>query len=122
MLKFAIGPIVVGVGYASGSYYGSDAEQLVHKRPSVAYAAVETAVGNVPQSGTTFLEGGTPVPYELHIDRTLDQKLVVTLWFAGKQGVEADIEFTPRDGGLRSEEHTSELQSLTDISYAVFCL
>src|SRR5881628_3349409 len=25
-------------------------------------------------------------------------------------------------GGDRSEEHTSELQSLTDISYAVFCL
>src|SRR5881628_4193397 len=24
--------------------------------------------------------------------------------------------------GARSEEHTSELQSLTDISYAVFCL
>ncbi len=23
---------------------------------------------------------------------------------------------------VRSEEHTSELQSLTDISYAVFCL
>src|SRR3546814_4943581 len=29
----------------------------------------------------------------------------------------------PRDqGGLRSEEHTSELQSLMRISYAVFCL
>src|SRR5881628_4082602 len=27
-----------------------------------------------------------------------------------------------RAGELRSEEHTSELQSLTDISYAVFCL
>src|SRR5881628_4276798 len=27
-----------------------------------------------------------------------------------------------RGGGRRSEEHTSELQSLTDISYAVFCL
>src|SRR3546814_6408431 len=26
------------------------------------------------------------------------------------------------DGGLRSEEHTSELQSLMRISYAVFCL
>src|SRR5881628_1962145 len=25
-------------------------------------------------------------------------------------------------GSVRSEEHTSELQSLTDISYAVFCL
>src|SRR3546814_18776415 len=27
-----------------------------------------------------------------------------------------------RDGGSRSEEHTSELQSLMRISYAVFCL
>src|SRR3546814_4738756 len=27
-----------------------------------------------------------------------------------------------RTGGLRSEEHTSELQSLMRISYAVFCL
>src|SRR5881628_1556130 len=27
-----------------------------------------------------------------------------------------------RDRRQRSEEHTSELQSLTDISYAVFCL
>src|SRR3546814_2886361 len=27
-----------------------------------------------------------------------------------------------RQGGLRSEEHTSELQSLMRISYAVFCL
>src|SRR3546814_12338226 len=27
-----------------------------------------------------------------------------------------------RSGGLRSEEHTSELQSLMRISYAVFCL
>src|SRR3546814_14997975 len=29
---------------------------------------------------------------------------------------------TERDHGLRSEEHTSELQSLMRISYAVFCL
>src|SRR6058998_4444397 len=28
----------------------------------------------------------------------------------------------PADGGERSEEHTSELQSLITISYAVFCL
>src|SRR3546814_15278481 len=28
----------------------------------------------------------------------------------------------PVDGGWRSEEHTSELQSLMRISYAVFCL
>src|SRR3546814_2496358 len=29
---------------------------------------------------------------------------------------------TPETGELRSEEHTSELQSLMRISYAVFCL
>src|SRR3546814_5208575 len=29
---------------------------------------------------------------------------------------------TPRSGARRSEEHTSELQSLMRISYAVFCL
>src|SRR6059058_6567473 len=28
----------------------------------------------------------------------------------------------PRRGRVRSEEHTSELQSRNDISYAVFCL
>src|SRR3546814_5421396 len=28
----------------------------------------------------------------------------------------------PKIGGMRSEEHTSELQSLMRISYAVFCL
>src|SRR3546814_1410944 len=32
-----------------------------------------------------------------------------------------DVELTP-DDGKRSEEHTSELQSLMRISYAVFCL
>src|SRR3546814_2670274 len=30
--------------------------------------------------------------------------------------------FPPSGGGQRSEEHTSELQSLMRISYAVFCL
>src|SRR3546814_1169388 len=29
---------------------------------------------------------------------------------------------SPGSGGVRSEEHTSELQSLMRISYAVFCL
>ena len=99
MLKFLIGPVVMGAGYVAGSYYGSDAEQLVHKSPSVTYAAVETALGNMRQSGTTFFDGGTPMPYELHVDRTLDQKLVLTLFFDGKQGAEADIDFTPRDNG-----------------------
>src|SRR3546814_6984431 len=50
----------------------------------------------------------------------------------GHPGAAPDAEFRPRrpavpagrgDGGTcRSEEHTSELQSLMRISYAVFCL
>src|SRR3546814_9304687 len=37
---------------------------------------------------------------------------------------EVDYAHRPRSdiGGIRSEEHTSELQSLMRISYAVFCL
>lgn len=99
MLKFLIGPVLLGAGYAAGSYYGSNAEQLVHKSPSITYAAVEQALDNMRQSGTTSFDGGTPVPYELHVERTLDQKLVLTLLFDGKQGAEADIDFSPRDGG-----------------------
>src|SRR3546814_9487673 len=35
---------------------------------------------------------------------------------------DVEIEALVRDGDHRSEEHTSELQSLMRISYAVFCL
>src|SRR3546814_7070022 len=44
------------------------------------------------------------------------------------EGGEDPARFTPRQNGdnensaIRSEEHTSELQSLMRISYAVFCL
>src|SRR3546814_8511790 len=37
-------------------------------------------------------------------------------------GAEDRLYFEPVDLHLRSEEHTSELQSLMRISYAVFCL
>src|SRR3546814_3662666 len=36
--------------------------------------------------------------------------------------LEASLDRDPDDVALRSEEHTSELQSLMRISYAVFCL
>src|SRR3546814_8236841 len=35
---------------------------------------------------------------------------------------EVTVTYTREDGTTRSEEHTSELQSLMRISYAVFCL
>src|SRR3546814_5558789 len=47
--------------------------------------------------------------------------------FYGKSHILSDISFEARKGEVvavlsRSEEHTSELQSLMRISYAVFCL
>jgi len=99
MLKFLIGPALVGAGYGAGSYYGADAEQLVHKSPSTTYAAVEQALANTKQSGTTFFEGGTPMPYQINVDRTLDQHLVIHLLFNGQQGAEADLTFTPQSDG-----------------------
>src|SRR3546814_2089736 len=40
----------------------------------------------------------------------------------GGRTVEHQLQIMKRRIGLRSEEHTSELQSLMRISYAVFCL
>ena len=99
MLKFLIGPALVGVGYAAGSYYGADSEQLVHKNLSVTYAGVEDALAGVRDSGTTAFEGGTPMPYALTIDHELDRRLSLHLSFAGKPGADAELIFTPQNGG-----------------------
>src|SRR3546814_10251864 len=52
------------------------------------------------------------------------QQLVEQVDDGGSQTVDIGIEIFPRHmiGAFRSEEHTSELQSLMRISYAVFCL
>lgn len=99
MLKYLVGPVLTGLGYAAGSFYGSDAEQLVHKSPAATYARLELAIDNMRTRGTTSFEGGTPVPYEIKVDRTLDQKLSLSIMFSGRQGAVVDIELSPRDGG-----------------------
>ena len=99
MLKYLLGPVLMGAGYLAGSVYGRDAEQLVHKSPSATYAAVEEALSGVSESGTTRFDGGTPMPYELKIDRTPDQQLLLTLSFNGRQGASADLQFTPMNDG-----------------------
>src|SRR3546814_2141482 len=53
--------------------------------------------------------------------RTLDDRT----WIVAYSAAEAPAtyyRYDRADGGGRSEEHTSELQSLMRISYAVFCL
>ncbi len=99
MLKFLIGPALVGAAYLAGSIYGRDSEQLVHKNPAVTYAAVEESLSAIAQRGTTSFDGGAPMAYELKIDRTPDQQLVLKLFFAGKQGAEADMDFVPQNDG-----------------------
>ena len=84
MLKFIAGPALVGAGYLTGSIYGADAEQLVHKSPSATYDGVSQAIGNIRSSGTTFFDGGTPVPYEIKVERDADKHLLVRLYFDGK--------------------------------------
>lgn len=94
-----MGPVLLGTTAIAGSIYGRDAERLVHKNPSDTYAAVEQALDDVPESGMTSFEGGTPVPYEVKIDRTPDRELVATVLFAGEEGARATLDFAPSDGG-----------------------
>ena len=102
MLKFLIGPVLVGTGYLAGSIYGASAEQVVHQSPAKTYAGVEDALSHIRSSGTTFFEGGKPMPYEIAIERTDGERLVVTLFFDGKQGAKADLGFTPLNGGTET--------------------
>lgn len=99
MLKFLIGPTLLGAIYVAGSIYGRDSEQLVHKSPASTYAAFEDSLSAIAQKGTTSFDGGTPMAYELKVDRTPDQQLVLRLFFDGKQGAEADMDFVPQNDG-----------------------
>jgi hypothetical protein len=97
MRRLLIGPVLTGVGYAAGSYYGADAEQIVHKRPDEVHAAVEQAVSD--RTGTMQLEGGKAVPYETRVDEADDGRMIVRVVMDGKQAAETDATFTPESGG-----------------------
>src|SRR3546814_3345668 len=55
-----------------------------------------------------------------HVQRLVDAMLDAAQ--SAEPKAEHSITLTPENSLLRSEEHTSELQSLMRISYAVFCL
>lgn len=96
MKKFLIGPALLGVGYAGGSYYGADAEQVVHKAPDEVRDAIEESAD---RSGTMNLEGGKPVPYETKVERTDDGGLTVRVMMDGRQAAVTDVAFLPRNDG-----------------------
>src|SRR3546814_6364932 len=70
-----------------------------HKMASKIYSSPQAALDGLMFDGMTIMSGGF-----------------------GLSGNPESLIPAIRDAGVRSEEHTSELQSLMRISYAVFCL
>lgn len=99
MRKLLIGPALTGIGYLTGSYYGADAEQVVHKSPDAAYQGVSDWIDGMGASGTTSFQGGKPTPYQIEVERTPGQHLTVHVLFDGREGATTDLEFIPQDGG-----------------------
>src|SRR3546814_8117127 len=90
------------------------AQRLIH-----ALAQMRT---DIDGAGRIFDNPDETMPF---FDRQRDQILLVAGFHAERIG-EADAQqlavIGERPAMIRSEEHTSELQSLMSISYAVFCL
>lgn len=98
MWKFLLGPLLLGAICLTGSIYGANAEQVVHKPPSIVRAAVGQLVAN-RREGTVPLEGGQPLSYKLKLDRISDEQMLVTLMMNGKQGAEIGLSFASQDNG-----------------------
>src|SRR3546814_2451013 len=81
------------------------------KKPAAAKAM---ASPHLPQIKGTGMEGVSTRIWGLAIGGLL--LLALAFWLGGRFGGGMS------KGEVRSEEHTSELQSLMRISYAVFCL
>src|SRR3546814_2670848 len=89
---------------------------LLGRRHATAKAAMSRMVrkdhrGRMTDLDAQALEGE---PHRLRPDMAIDDMAV--------DGEDHHASHTTRPGVRRSEEHTSELQSLMRISYAVFCL
>jgi hypothetical protein len=98
MRKLLIGPALTGIGYLAGSHYGAQAYQIVHKSPGETYSGVSHALDNIPEKGTSQVEGKA-VPYELRIERQPDRELIVHVLFGGREGGATQIDFTPQSDG-----------------------
>src|SRR3546814_4780524 len=99
---------------------------LVQLLKAVAGGTLSDTVLEVdPRSAATVMlvSGGYPGSYEKGKPITgLDQVNDSLVFHAGTSRDEQNRCITAGGRVLRSEEHTSELQSLMRISYAVFCL
>src|SRR3546814_1387319 len=90
---------------------------LVCAAGAAAQAEVPGTYGEVQRWYRTAAEAGDP-----HAQLLLGRKYETGTDFPKDEARAADWYERAARQGLRSEEHTSELQSLMRISYAVFCL
>src|SRR3546814_3925170 len=77
------------------------------------------------RSDPAFLDNRSLIPAETALSSLLDHMHVTRTSYTSVQGKDLPRRFQTKEDefvGMRSEEHTSELQSLMRISYAVFCL
>src|SRR3546814_3672365 len=106
-----ISPVLIDTA-RSRSPSRSKSAQLLESEPGMAKSAVWTGVKAGPAVPAV-------PPPAMPVDRTAQDRIRIS---------SSRMMRTPEDGGdqksseIRSEEHTSELQSLMRISYAVFCL
>src|SRR3546814_6007791 len=102
-------------------------------RSSLGFGSTTDVSGNNAEERGNSVGPGNPRGYSDAYSKGLNVNLPATLAGAGSfalsilnAGYLLDIELsalqTEGRGEVRSEEHTSELQSLMRISYAVFCL
>src|SRR3546814_1151512 len=91
--------------------------------PSNGVATNELGFSNELRRGRIGVEGTTPgsFAYKFEADFAGNEVELADAYFQWK-GKVAAISFGQHNNFQRSEEHTSELQSLMRISYAVFCL
>jgi hypothetical protein len=101
MLKFLIGPVLAVIVWVVGSYYGRNAEQLVHKSPNAVYAALSNIVDESKERDPTVKrEDGRPMQMALDVTaHDPGKSLSMQLLFDGQAAVTADVTLTPEQDG-----------------------
>src|SRR3546814_9046616 len=95
---------------------GVDRDQA---RALASRTAKTVACGHDPADGAKLRHHGRQMPFKIRVGA--DKEETPRHGFCPRP-VSATRRSIPRPPSIRSEEHTSELQSLMRISYAVFCL